>query len=334
MKVSQVDRPRNVYPCGQQELYTIVPNGWASYAEHLGRFAAKKLTYTVQKGLDAMAAMHAAEAMPDDASRESVHVLLRMKLVELASTCIIVWGDLDSYIMDGFADSEQESRRSAAGHDYYERALHEDWEGVKGLMKNGADFIAAEGAALTTGGMPMAFPGEYGAARTAFLDKYLEFTQAEELTKAMTDAKIEANNAVYRELMKMFRDGQKIFRFEPAIREQFTFERVLKLIDGGGGGTGTVSKFTTTGTITDKATGLPINKVTVTLATVDGEVSTQTGPDGKYELVLTNVTAPKAGNLSATVEGYAPESRGISIVPSESTVQNFELTVLPPPPVP
>lgn len=332
------NRPTKVYPCGQQELYTIGENGWASYLEHLARFSAKKSTYTAQKAADALAALRAAEAMPDEASRESVHVLLRIQLVELASVCLIAWGDLDSYIMDGFPENEQESRRSAAGHGYYDRALNEDWESVKGLMKSGAEFIATEDAALQTGGMIATFPGDFAAARTAFLDKYLEFTQAEELTKTLTDAKIVANNAAYRELTRMFKDGQKYFRFEAAIREQFVFDRVWEMIDGGSSGGGTPplppNSSRIAGTVTSRTSGTPVENARVrAYETAQGpgeSIETFTDATGAFVLIAEGLEGPINASLEVSAMSFMTNVRNLTIEPGQTyDGEDFELDPMP-----
>jgi len=316
-----------VYPCGQQELYTIGENGWASYLEHLARFSAKKSTYTAQKAADALTALRAAEAMPDEASRESVHVLLRIQLVDLASVCLIAWGDLDSYIMDGFPENEQESRRNDAGHGYYARALGEDWEGVKGLMTSGAEFIAAQDAALTAGGMLPTFPGEFAAARTAFLDKYLEFTQAEELSKTLTDAKIEANNAVYRELMRMFKDGQKYFRFEAAIRERFVFERVWEMIDGGGGNSGlSPQPMNLTGTVTHAVTAASLFNVEVTIIRTGGNITVFTNASGNYAANGIQLTTTESVQVRFRHTGLTERIETTTLVPGQDKVLNVVMT--------
>jgi hypothetical protein len=320
-------RPRNAFPCGQQELYTIGENGWASYLEHLARFSAKKSTYTAQKAADALAALRAAEAMPDDASRESVHVLLRIQLVELASTCLIAWGDLDSYIMDGFPESEQEGRRNAAGHGYYARALGDDWEGVKGLMTSGTAFIAAQDAALQTGGMLPTFPGEFAAARTAFLDKYLEFTQAEELSKNLTDAKTEANNAAYRELMRMFKDGQKIFRFEAAIREQFVFDRVWEMIDGGGSTPPAPAQtMNLKGTVTHAVTGAPLFNVEVTIIRSSETIKVVTDAGGSYAANGIQLTATESVQVIFNHAGLEDRTETTDLIPGQDKVLNVVMT--------
>jgi hypothetical protein len=320
------NRPQPAYPCGQPELYTVATNGWTSYGEHLPRFSSLKTTYTAQKGLDALASVAAAEALPDEAAREAIHVLLRKELVNLGDRCLILWSDLSSYIRDGFPEEEYDAQRNAAGHGYYARASNSDWEGMKGLMKSGADFIAANDAALTAGGMPSIFVTRFTDTRTQFLAKYLEFTQAEELTKTMTDAKVEANNRVYRDLMAMFDDGQRIFRYEASVRHQFTFSRVLQMITNQGNGGGTPGQSTVVyGRVTDP-NGMALSGVLMRLSGEEGTLEELTDINGRYRIEVPELVGTLEGTLTAEYAGMKPGMRPVTVVEGEQQEQDFVLT--------
>lgn len=315
-------------------MYTIAENGWTSYAEHLAVFASKKTTYIAQKGLDALAEVQTAKLLPDEAAREAQHILLRQDVVALSGVCRILWEELDSLIRDSFAPEQYETRRNEAGHNYYERASQEDWEGVKGLMTAGNSFITAHTAVLTTGGMPAGFALSFTDADVDFNAKYLEFIQSEELSKTLTDQKILANNAVHATLMAMFEDGKRYFRFDAAIREQFTFDTVWALIGGGTGGGGTVgSSMKFFGLVTD-ANGNPISVANVRVSTPEGFIEVQTGPGGGYSIVVNNLTNPTSAMLTAEVAGKMPSSRPVTAVPGVNQEQNFQLFDMPMPPTP
>lgn len=94
------------------------------------------------------------------------------------------------------------------------------------------------------------------------------------------------------------------------------------------------SKFIVTGTVTDMMSGNPIEGATVTLSAIDLEVTDMTGPDGSYEVGVEDVSAPMAGNITASADGYTPQSRGVNIGPDVLATENFSLDILPPPPPP
>jgi len=226
MSTMNSSRPQPAYPCGQQDLYTLIETGWRSYEEHLPAFSTYKTFYTQTTADNQLAALKSAREMPDEASREEVHKTLRKKLKQLAVGCTTQWSFLDGYIMDGFDEEHYQDKRMAAGHGYYRGAQQQDWESVKGLMTSGKLFIGSNLVVLTDdGGMPGGFETGFVTLQEDFEKKHQEFLQAEEQAKALTDAKIEANNALYRALTKMFRDGLRIFRRQAAIREQFMVER-------------------------------------------------------------------------------------------------------------
>lgn len=103
---------------------------------------------------------------------------------------------------------------------------------------------------------------------------------------------------------------------------------------GSGGDNPPASKFIVTGTVTDMMSGNPIEGATVTLSAIDLEVTDMTGPDGSYEVGVEDVSAPMAGNITASADGYTPQSRGVNIEPDVLATENFSLDILPPPPPP
>jgi|GEM_PF-936546 len=327
------DRPEADYSCTQQELYTIAENGWTSYGEHQLVFAGKRAIYTVQKGTDALTALGSAVALPDEAAREALHVVLRIELVALAGECRIMWEELDSIIRDSFPENQYEVRRNEAGHESYAAASNENWPATKALMKQGADFIVLHGAALSSseGGMLASFPTDFGNVRSAFLAKNLEFVQAEELTRTLTDAKLAANNAVYKTLMKMFADGRKYFRFQPSIRYQFTFERVLGMISGTGGSVEPSSGMKFWGVVTDM-NGLVLPGVTIRLGNAEGFIEVVTEANGGYSIPIDDIDAPLSATMTVSKLGFMPSTRPVTAVANVNQEQNFQLSPMIPMP--
>ena len=325
------DRPEAEYPCSQQELYTIAENGWTSYGQHLSVFAGKRSIYTAQKGTDALAALVAAIALPDKATRVAQHSVLRVELVAMGAKCRIIWDELDSMVRDTY-ESTYSIRNDEAGHGFYAAASNEDWEAVKALMKGGADFIAQHNADLAgpLGGMLPTFPAQFNTVRSAFEAKYLQFKQAEELTRTLTDEKIAANNAVYKELMKMFADGQKYFRFQASIRYEFTFDRVWGMISGNGGGGSGLDGMKFWGVVTDQ-NGQPLASATVRLGNTDGFVEVQTTATGGYSIPVDDIDEPVSATLAVNKVGFAPSSRPVTAMAGVNQEQNFQLVPMVPP---
>jgi hypothetical protein len=288
-------RPRAEYPVAQKDLYTIIQLGWTSYTEHLPAFQALKTSYTAATATDQLAALEAARLLPDEDTRTDVHRTLRITLAARAEDCIRKWNILLSYIRDGFPSDQYESKKISAGHRYYRTATQLDWDSVSELMTQGYSFIISNNAPLTTGGMPPTFPAEFEALREGFRQNHLQFTNALDNDSQAVDAKITANNELYRALTRMLEDGRRIFTDNAAIREQFVLQNLIDIVDGPGQQPQppqpepTVARIT--GQVTSMNDGTPIGGAEVRGYTVaDGpsgpSIGTTTDANGKLHPIL------------------------------------------------
>jgi len=227
------NRPLPVYDCKQNELYSAALIGWKSFTNQQTAFEAFNTIYTVAFGTTAKAAVESAKQLPDEFQRSEAHKNLRLQLENKRDDILIKWQQLESFINHAFSGDEYKNKVLSAGQSYYGPAANADWESVSSLLVDAISFITDNSADLTTGGMPLTFAGELGILNTDFNALYEAFTDAEQDEPEETDDKVTANNAVYRDLMKMFDDGQKIFRNDASVKARFTFSTVLQLIGGG-----------------------------------------------------------------------------------------------------
>ena len=123
--------------------------------------------------------------------------------------------------------------------------------------------------------MPPTFLATFDTGKLNFFKLHPDFLDSEEKARQDAEAKINANNALYANLISMFLDGQQIYRYQEAIRKQFIFDQVLLLIDGAG--TAGVR-----GTVTDLVTGLVLAGVTIKL--MPGNYTGTTDTDGIYRI--------------------------------------------------
>lgn len=233
MSTLEEGRVKPKYRCQQSELYTVAQTIAISYDDHVAAFMDYNARYTTESGTELKAAAELASALPDVYVRTSKHAVLRKDLKARKVDCLVLWQQLASYIRDGFDEEVQNEMLDEAGHAYYRNAGNNDWEAVKGMMEAAVNFVATHGDALLTGGMVAGFAAELEGAQEAFLLKYDAFVQEEERAMELRDAKIAANNALYALVMRMCKDGRVIFRLQAALRFQFTFKRVLRLVHGG-----------------------------------------------------------------------------------------------------
>lgn len=226
-------RPTPVYDCKQNELYSVALIGWKSFENNQTAFEAFNTTYTAAFGNTMKAAVVSAKQLPDEFQRSDEHKTLRINLKKKAGDVLIKWQQLESFIKKGFPEEEHETKLLAAGHGYYRDASNDDWESVDSLLTDASTFIAGHTMELSTGGMPVLFGSEFGTLQTEFGTLYTDFTNAEQEAPEQTDAKLTANNLVYKNLLSMFEDGQKILRNSAAAKQRFIFSHVLELIGGG-----------------------------------------------------------------------------------------------------
>lgn len=230
----QTSTIQQAYHCSQDELYATSLLIVESYKANQALFATKKSTYTVLFGTNLKAEILAAKTMLDFQQRGAAQEVFKTQMETAANEAMEIWKELESLIRDSFPADQYEIRRQEAGSTNYTGASHHNWESVSQLMLSGQTFITTHGAALTTGGMLPAFPGDYDTAKDAFDTLYTDFKNAEQNTSEQRDEKITANNTFYKKITNLCEDGQKYYRNEPAKRERFTFSKVLELVSGHG----------------------------------------------------------------------------------------------------
>lgn len=209
-----------------------------------------------------------------------------------------------------------DSRLSAAGANYYEKAGQDNWESVKRLMINGDTFITDNTAALTANNnMPATFASDFATVKGEFEALYNNFVNTSLDTEVKTQDKIEANNAVYDDLSSMLKDGQRIYKKDEATRKLFTFDQLLNDVAGAGQGG-------LKGTVTDAVTHQPIEGVLVKIAALNKQVFTDA--EGKY-----SITQLAAGTYTVEFSkaGYQTKTITVTIETGVTNVEDVEMGV-------
>ena len=237
MGLQNEERPTNDYTCSQSELYAGLEIAWNSQSEHEAEFIAENTTYTAGLSVTRLAAIAAAQALPDGQARGADAEDFRISLIEKLDVVLGKWNSLDGYIKKAFKGEHYKPRIEQAGKQYYEKATQKNWDQAKQLLVSMTSFLTAHGGALVTdGGMPATFAASVAAIKTIFEDLYKDFKDAEQDSKEQTDAKINANNAIYKDGRDMMEDGKNIFRKNAAVRDRFIWERILELVSTQTGG--------------------------------------------------------------------------------------------------
>jgi len=264
------------YNCSEQELYTICTTAWNSVTQHLLRFTGFKAKYTPVLVTARLAAITAASALPDEQQRNADYETVSIELRKKGRACCDKWQMLKRYIADAYPADLQKPMLEAAGANYYDKAGAGNWDSVKGLMTAASTFIATHQPELTAAdNMPLTFLPEFNMLKTDFETMHQEFIQAEEESRVGQDTKVNANNAIFSDLMSMLLDGQEIFKNEEPLYKQFVFTELLYLASG----TGTAG---VRGTVTDSNTNANLPNVNVIVGNTTK--TTTTAADGKYEI--------------------------------------------------
>jgi hypothetical protein len=219
------------YNCSQVDLYSICETGWANYQNRVAPFTAFKAFYTVPFGVTALAKVSAARLLPDVQQRGAPS---ESYLVTLKAEGTLVrddFGKLKRYIDSAFEAAYRKAEYEAAGQLLFDEGM--DWDSIEELGDNMNQYITDKLATLTANqNMPAAFQGVVTGHVTAFNTTYGLYKTAEQTTAA-ANAKIQANNEIYKELMDMFKDGKEIFKRDPEIAKEFTFSVLQQMISPG-----------------------------------------------------------------------------------------------------
>jgi hypothetical protein len=304
--------------------------GWNSYLENQPAFGAFNTLYDVAFGTTALAEVDAALNLPGFQERDEAGETFHIQLTEAHAEAIFKWKSLRSYIKHAFAPELQKPKIESAGYDHYTQAANLNWAETQSLLVAGQHFLDNNTAELTAGGMPATFAAAYATASTDFLTLYDQFTDAEQDAQEGTNAKVNANNAIYKKLLLMFEDAQMIFEHEPSKRERFVFAQVYAMITKPGGSTIPNDTVMIEGLVTDLTTGSPIVNASVK-TTPDGTTdifSTVTDADGRFVLKVDGLPPSSTGilNVSAASVDHAPSTIPLSYETGRSYKLEFKLT--------
>ncbi|MCW5909370.1 MAG: carboxypeptidase regulatory-like domain-containing protein [Chitinophagales bacterium] len=303
------------YRCKQTELYAVVTAYIVSLTENLPAFTAHNTMYNPVNLAAFQAQLDAAKALPNFQQRNEPSETLRVLIKEQAEKSINKWRALRTYIERSFPPALIKPKLEAAGWSYLAQANAFNWEEIVELLDSGYEFITANEPALTANGMPPAFPAEYQAEQAAYMAFFNQLSDTTLDQRQQTDEKINANNALYDELIRIGKDANVIFRNNPALLERFTFTKVLALVSSPG-------PATLKGNVTDVAEN-PIPDVSVYLQELDLEVFTDA--TGTY---LTGNISSGTYTVTFSKEGFVTQQVQITINPGVDKIYDVTLVTV------
>jgi hypothetical protein len=148
---------------------------------------------------------------------------------------MINWQLLKRYIIQAFDKNMVEVMLQAAGESFYKKATLYNWRAVRKLVDTSNVFVGQYLDALTSNGnMPAGFQTTFAAAGKNFMSLSESFFRIKMDKETATQKKLDANNAIYRNVIEMLKDGQQIFRNDFTAKNQFIFKNLVSMQRGEG----------------------------------------------------------------------------------------------------
>jgi hypothetical protein len=313
------------YPSTQGQLYTISKAAWQACNLRLPEFSSLKPKYDAAFVTGKVSAVTTAEDLPDDEQRKQTAKLLRDQMIVKAEECRDFWQRLKLYIEEAFPENELDTQLSAAGYGHYPTASKDNWDAVKRLMIDGNQFITDNTAALEAndnmppGPPPAGFAVQFATAKSEFEILYNSYINATLDTEVKTQGKVAANNAVYKDLTSMLKDGQRIFKNDDAVKKLFTFEQLLNDVAGPG-----IAGLR--GLLRDSVTNLPLLEGVFAHIKIFGtDHETDSGDDSRYKI---EAVAAGTYTIVITCPGYQ-ELQIPNIEIETGTMKTLNITLVP-----
>ncbi|HNR20769.1 MAG TPA: carboxypeptidase-like regulatory domain-containing protein [Bacteroidia bacterium] len=180
--------------------------------------------------LDALLAeIDAAEALPTEEQRAQLHKQLLEEMNPIFKTCQGKMMYLKRYIERAFAPEFWEMNFMSAGLDKYSSEMNH--AEALNMYTNALSYIETNKEVLgANGNMPDAFKTGFATVKSAYADKVAAFEAAQNAALENTDVKIVANNAMYKKIIVICKDGQVIFADDETKKGEFSYEKQSELI--------------------------------------------------------------------------------------------------------
>jgi Carboxypeptidase regulatory-like domain len=219
------------YKSAQAELYMACQIGWGMCRKNLPAFAAFKGRYTEGYINECLAAITAADDLPDANARYVGYGIARNDLMSCKDGIVQHFTMLLSYISDAYPASTVELMINAAGKPFFDRSKRNIWTSVSALLSAAVPFIRENKVALmANNNMPASFIDSFQVLRDRFTVAFADYNASDTEAAGQTTEKVDANNAVYNAIAKMLDDGRIVFSNNPDMAKEFTFGKLLSQV--------------------------------------------------------------------------------------------------------
>lgn len=221
---------------GQGDLRQVLELGWQNYQDRQQKFSDYKAKYTAKTATDALKALDAALALPDEQARGAAAERTRGLLLDQRLEFLDVWQQLDGYIEDTFPERiSYKAMRDAAGHRDYEAASGNDWTALGDLVSSAKTFVRDHAEKLReVGGMTEAFETLLAEEAKETTDLIKQFRRETLAAQQGTTARETALLACIETFAGLGRDAQRIWRRQPEEARLFEVQYLLGIVRGTG----------------------------------------------------------------------------------------------------
>jgi hypothetical protein len=218
-----------LFNCTQQELYMICRLGWQRCSTHLHHFSQFKTKYTAAYIAAKMAEVENAAAIPDIKSRVERQKTLRDEMQQAEKVCLALYQSLKRYIDEAYPTERIKSKLQSAGQGYFKKAQNHNRNALLNLNVSAVNFIKNNMADLTSkGAMPDNFLTLFEAAKVNYSKAVQAYAMRVSNKVVATAESIAENNKIYKNVILLFKDGQRVFWDTPSVKKQFTYREILK----------------------------------------------------------------------------------------------------------
>jgi len=302
------------YGIPQEILYTVCVAAWKLCGQNLPSFTALKAFYSETFVANALQAVNDAKQLPEILTTISARKVARIHLIKDTRKVLANWQVLKVYITKAFDEKLVKTKLHAAGASLYPRASVDNWTAVRSLIEAANTFIASNLDALTANeNMPTEYLNTFKTADDNCVAAYIIFSHINMEKETATSIKIEANNAIYMNVIEMLKDGQQIFKEDEIMKRKFTFNYLVSM---------------NRGERPASLKGIIVNNLNMPVAgavilSQDQKYTATTGNKGKY-----HINRIAAGTYSFTINcpGYSPLVQVITFAAGKASKGDFEMT--------
>lgn len=221
------------FNCSQQDLYTGGRIFWQSYEDRWEDFAAYSPLFTEDYAVTRLAALNAAERLPDKAAREAIATGVLRELGALNKEFLYNYQLFKSYILRIYDPSVQDLKLAAIGDGYFAKASSGTWGNTSALIGQAVPFMEDNSVELMSKNViPTSFPAKLVASGQAFNTKYTEYAAAVKSVGDATAIKNAANNTAYEAIAVVAKAATIMYKNDAATAKLFSWSAVVSQTHG------------------------------------------------------------------------------------------------------